>query len=206
MLNYSFPFSDAYLPVFKVVMHAEKCTQTFCVTLGKQSPQNKQIWSRNSYKVEIITLAEPHETITIKSFPCPLKICNTWSLLIVSSLGRHMVKYADNQNSIWFIFSAHGYPVYMNIKHKMQLMALASKPRQATTVCVCVWVPLPYWASDLSWLFPSTSLQKVFMFLEGETLCRLWSRGLVIFESKCGGNIPNILTGLLQRKSALCWI
>ncbi len=143
------------------------------------------------------------------------------SLLIVSSLGRDMLKCADNQNSIWFIFSPHGCPVYMNIKHEMQLMALASVPCQAMTlcvyarvcVCVCVYVcacvrahgPAPCWVSDSSRLFPSTSfLQKVFMFLEGETLCRLWSQGLVIFESKCGGNIPNILTAFLQRKSTLC--
>lgn len=191
--------------VLKVMMHAEECVQRLCLILGKQSTQNKQIWSRHNYKVEIITLAEPHETITIKSFSCPLKIHNMLSLLIVSSLGRDMLKCADNQNSIWFIFSPHGYPVYMNIKHEMQLMALASVPCQAMTVFV--HVPLPCWVSDLSWLFPSTSsLQNVFMFLEGETLCRLWSRGLVILESKCGGNIPNILTAFLQRKSTLGWI
>lgn len=76
-----------YSTVFKVLMHAEECMQTFCVILGKQSPQNKQIWSWHNYKVEIITLAEPHETITIKSFSCPLKIHNILSLLIVSSLA-----------------------------------------------------------------------------------------------------------------------
>lgn len=194
--------------VLKVVMHVEECTQRFCLIPGKQSPQNKQIWSWHNYKVEIITLAEPHETTTIKSFSCPLKIRNMLSLLIVSSLGRDMLKCADNQNSIWFIFSPHGYPVYMNIKHEMQLMALASVRCQAMTGCVCVRAHVfACWVSDLSWLFPSTSsLQKVFMFLKGETLCRLWSRGLVIFESKCGGNIPNILTAFLQRKSTLCWI
>lgn len=76
-----------YSTVFKVLMHAEECMQTFCVILGKQSPQNKQIRSWHNYKVEIITLAEPHETITIKSFSCPLKIHNMLSLLIVSSLA-----------------------------------------------------------------------------------------------------------------------
>lgn len=76
-----------YSTVFKVLMHAEECMQTFGVILGKQSPQNKQIRSWHNYKVEIITLAEPHETITIKSFSCPLKIHNMLSLLIVSSLA-----------------------------------------------------------------------------------------------------------------------
>lgn len=121
-------------------MHAEECTQRLCLILGKQSPQNKQIWRWHSYKVEIITLAEPHETITIKSFSCPLKIGNMLSLLIVSSLGRNMLKCADSQNSIWFIFSPHGYPVYMNIKHEMQLIGtgLSTLPSN-DCVCMCVF-------------------------------------------------------------------
>lgn len=149
-------------------------------------------------------MAEPHQTNTIKSFSCPLKIRNMSSLLIVSSLRRDTLKCADNRNSVWFIFSPFGYPVYMNIKHEMQLMALASISCQAMTLPVCVCAHPVGFHIYLDCFLPRLPLQKVFMFLEGETLCRLWSRVLVIFESKCGGNIPNILTASLQRKLPLC--
>lgn len=79
--------SKKFLPIFScfipstsaerqsmVLMHAEGSTQRFCLTLGKQSLQNKHFRSRQSYKVVIITLAQPHEILTIKSFPCPFKI------------------------------------------------------------------------------------------------------------------------------------
>lgn len=54
------------------------------------------------------------------------------------------MKCADNQNSIWFIFSPHGYPVYMNIKHEMQLLAQASEPCQVMSACVCAFTPLGF--------------------------------------------------------------
>lgn len=60
-------------------------------------------------KVEIITLAPPQGTISIKSFCRSLfKIHNMLSLLMVSSPRRDVLKCADNQNNIWFIFFPHG--------------------------------------------------------------------------------------------------
>lgn len=128
---------------FACAQGADACRGMHTETLfnsWETKPQNKQIWRRHSYKVEIIALAEPHETITIKSFSCPLKIGNMLSLLIVSSLRRNMLKCADSPNSIWFIFSPHGYPVYTNIKHEMQLVGtgLSTLPSN-DCVCMCAF-------------------------------------------------------------------
>lgn len=93
------------------------------------------------------------------------------SLLIVSALRRDMVKCADNQNSIWFIFSPHGYPVYMNIKHEMQLVAVDSVTCQAITLhvclCVCVFTQLGFrFVLIVSvHVFPSKSFLRVKLYV-----------------------------------------
>lgn len=84
----SFPSSSPFVrPLQQVaewyvhfVRGADACRgmQRFCLTLGKQSPQNKQFGSRDDYNAEVITSAEPHETITIKSFSCLLKSIICW--------------------------------------------------------------------------------------------------------------------------------
>lgn len=79
--------------------------------------------------MKIITLGEPHETITMKSFLWPFKIHNILSVITISLLGIFMLKCADNQNSIcflgFFLFSLwlaciHGYKTQNAAHYKTQ--------------------------------------------------------------------------------------
>lgn len=56
----------------------QRNAQRFGLALRKLSPQNKQFGRRDDYNAEVITSAEPHETITIKSFSCLLNSIICW--------------------------------------------------------------------------------------------------------------------------------
>lgn len=81
----------------------------------------------------IITSAEPHQTKLFSHSLLAFTSRIVSGLMMISLQTGDVLKCADNQNSIGFIFPPHGFPVYMNIKHEMQ--PTASKRRQAITVC-----------------------------------------------------------------------
>lgn len=130
-------------------------------------------------------MAGPHETKAVQSFSSRFITSRPPVRLRAATLGD-VLKCADNQNSLWFIFSPLGSSVYMNVKCEMDLTLLRSLPGLPATG----GVPIVSFQSSSRTVFSVCVCAKLYVH------CGHW---LQLF-SKSRGIYPDHFNGLASKK------